>query len=428
MPPKPEASLVVREHKGRPFFEAKFRYEGRQVKRRIGPAWVERAADGSWKRQHGRVPDGSFDERRAHAAAAAIVADYVGEAQADARRTQERIAGGVTFRELSGAYLDWLGRVKDAKPATLRNHGYVLAEPGIPYRRGKGQLLGHVMKALGDKPAAGITARDVEALLRRMAASGASVHTVNKARNVIVAAFNYGMRESAFGLPSNPALGSDHRREPHPGALLFYSPSEVESIADGLAEGVRRRKPEQRGADDIALDRQDAELIRVAGFTGLRLGELLALRWKDVDLEGRVLTVARALSAGIETTTKSGQVRHVPIPDQAAAALTRLSARPDFREQSELVFANPITGRHLHPVTVRKRYKQARDAVGVRPLRFHDLRHTYGSLLARSGVDLVTIKEAMGHSALTTTSRYLHARPATEQAASFTKAFAGGAT
>ena len=65
----------------------------------------------------------------------------------------------------------------------------------------------------------------------------------------------------------------------------------------------------------------------------------------------------------------------------------------------------------------------ARDAAGLRPLRFHDLRQTYGSLLAAHGVDIVTIQAMMGHSAISTTSRYLHAKPATEQAEIFTRAF-----
>ena len=81
---------------------------------------------------------------------------------------------------------------------------------------------------------------------------------------------------------------------------------------------------------------------------------------------------------------------------------------------------------------LRRRYKRARDAARLRPLRWHDLRHTFGSLLVAGGVDLVSIKDAMGHSQLTTTSRYLHARPATERAAAFTTAFtsrpSGGAT
>jgi integrase len=70
-----------------------------------------------------------------------------------------------------------------------------------------------------------------------------------------------------------------------------------------------------------------------------------------------------------------------------------------------------------------ERTRTARDGARLRPLRFHDLRHTCGSLLAAAGVDLVTIQSAMGHAALATTSRYLHARPANEQAEIFTRAF-----
>lgn len=243
----------------------------------------------------------------------------------------------------------------------------------------------------------------------------------NKTRNIISAAFNYGMRESALGLPANPALAADVRREAQPGVLLYYSPQEIETIAEGLRSGLRRRQPTKRTADQITLDAQDAELIRVAAYTGLRLGELLALRWKDVDLDGCVVTVSRAMSAGVETSTKSGRVRRVPLPDQASAALSRLREREDFTGLDGFVFVDPGLGRRLHPVSTRKRFKQARDAAGARPLRFHDLRHTYGSLLAAAGVDLVTIKEMMGHSALSTTGRYLHARPANEQAQLFTQ-------
>jgi integrase len=86
------------------------------------------------------------------------------------------------------------------------------------------------------------------------------------------------------------------------------------------------------------------------------------------------------------------------------------------------VFCN-VLGRHLDGSAIRRRYRRAQKAAGIRPLRFHDLRHTYGSLLAAAGVDLVTIQAAMGHSVLATTSRYLHARPASEQAKTFTRAF-----
>jgi integrase len=163
-------------------------------------------------------------------------------------------------------------------------------------------------------------------------------------------------------------------------------------------------------------------MVRVSAYAGLRLGELLALRWRDVDFDGLALTISRAMSSGIESSTKSGKVRRVPLADQVAAALDRVSRREHFTAPDDLVFCNVI-GRHLDGSALRRRYHRAQQAAGVDPLRWHDLRHTYGSLLAAGGVDLVTIQAVMGHSALATTGRYLHARPASTHAAAFTRAF-----
>jgi integrase len=279
------------------------------------------------------------------------------------------------------------------------------------------------MAALGDRPAAKISTREIEELLRTVSKSGASPSTVNKYRARIAAVFNYGMRESTFKLPSNPVTSADRRREPHAGALVYYSVEEVEALARALEDG-KHRDPKRPAANEHerAEDRQDAELIRVAAYSGLRMGELLALRWRDVDFAGHALTISRAMSAGVEGATKSGKVRRVTMPDQAAAALDRLSRREDFTGEGEVVFCN-VLGGPLDGSALRRRFKRARDAAKLRPLRFHDLRHTYGSLLAAAGVDLVTIQAAMGHGALSTTSRYLHAKPASEQAETFTRAF-----
>jgi integrase len=197
---------------------------------------------------------------------------------------------------------------------------------------------------------------------------------------------------------------------------------EIEALARALSDGRHREDKRARTEHERAEDEQDAELVRVAAYAGLRLGELLALRWRDVDFTGHALTISRAMSAGVESSTKSGHVRRVPMPDQAAAALDRLSRRENYTSRDELVFCN-VLGRALDGSALRRRFKRARDAAGLRPLRFHDLRHTYGSLLAAAGVDLVTIQAAMGHSALSTTSRYLHAKPASTQAEIFTRAF-----
>ncbi len=186
--PSASATVIVREYRGQVFYEAKFRHDGRQVKRRIGPAWLERDRDpdtGGWRRHRGRVAEGAYDERAAHVVAARLVAEYVSEAANVERVELERRTRGVTFREVAHAYLRRLADVAGAKPSTLRDHDSVLAEPGIPYKRGKGTTAGHVMAALGDRPAAKITTREIEDLLATVSATGASPRTVNKYRSVI---------------------------------------------------------------------------------------------------------------------------------------------------------------------------------------------------------------------------------------------------
>ncbi|MGH3600185.1 MAG: tyrosine-type recombinase/integrase, partial [Pseudonocardiaceae bacterium] len=75
-------------------------------------------------------------------------------------------------------------------------------------------------------------------------------------------------------------------------------------------------------------------------FAELRLGELLAWRWRAVDWSGSALTISRSLSSGVEGTTKTGRVRRVPMADQAAATLDRLSQRQDFISPDDYVFCN----------------------------------------------------------------------------------------
>jgi integrase len=359
-----------------------------------------------------------------------LVRDHDAEQTLVEQDAEERRRRGVTFRELARGYLTWLDDVKGAKPSTLRDHRSLLAEPGQAYRRGSGVSRGLIMASLGERPAREVTTREVEDVLRSIASTGVSPRTVNKARQLICAIFNYGMRPSMFGLPSNPAKDADRRREPDSAPLAFYSPEHVEALARALAAGAHRDsgRPAVGTAEAAARageDAQDAELVRVAAYAGLRRGELVALRWRDVDFVGRKLIVRRALSGEIELrSTKTRRAREVPLPDQAAAALERLSRRGEFTAPDDYVFANRF-GRRLDPSALRRRFERARDAATLEPLRFHDLRHTYGSLLVAGGIDLPSVKAAMGHSRLSTTERYLHARPAGELADRFTRALGG---
>lgn len=431
MTPNPSARPFVRQRATGCFWYGKWSRNGQPVIRALGRAWVELDGDVGWHRKRGRPPEGVLTEAMAAERMLALVREHDAEQTLRERDAEERRRQGVTFRELAGGYLDWLEQVKGAKPSTLRDHRLLLAEPGQAYRRGRGTSRGLLMAALGDRPAKEVTTREVEDLLRSVSSTGVAPRTVNKVRQLAGAIFNYGMRPSTYGLAMNPAACADRRREPERGPLAFYSPEQIEQLARSLSAGAHRNQSrpalghgeiEARAREDI----QDAELVRVAAYGGLRRGELVALRWRDVDFTGRRIIVRRALSGDTELrSTKSRRAREVPLPDQAAAALDRLSRRDEFTGPDDYVFANRL-GRRLDPSALRRRFERAREAAGLEPLRFHDLRHTYGSLLVEGGIDLASVKAAMGHSRITTTERYLHARPAIELADRFTRALNGG--
>jgi hypothetical protein len=105
----PGATLVIRSHDGRPFFEAKFRTRVSRSKRRVGPAWLEPDGEGNWKPRRGRITEGYFDERRAHVRAAELVDDFVASSTESARAAREAAARPITFRELAADYTKGLG-------------------------------------------------------------------------------------------------------------------------------------------------------------------------------------------------------------------------------------------------------------------------------------------------------------------------------
>jgi len=431
---RPSWLVVSTTRSGQLVYEAGWRHRDadgalKTMKRRLGPAWLERDATGGFQRRRGRVRPGFLDAAAAIVAKDRLVREVERELAERAAAAERARNAPVTFREVAHAYLDWLDRVHGAKPATLRDHRYLLAEPGSPHRRGPGAHAGLVMAALGDRPASAITTREINGLLAKVADGGASPRTVNKHRQLVCAIYSYGCREATFSLEHNPATAGDRRPEPEPARLDFFSPEEVEALARALAAGVHRDSDAPAVGDDEAAartdeDGQDAELVRVAAYTGLRRGELVALHWRDVDFSRRKLVVRRAVSANVEaSSTKSRRAREVPLPDQAAGALDRLSRRSDFTSPDDYVVVNRL-GRRLDGSALRRRVERARQAAGLRRLRFHDLRHTYGSLLVAGGVDLASVKAAMGHARITTTERYLHARSATEMADRFTRALA----
>jgi integrase len=420
----PTGSLVIRlGPTGTPYYEGKWRHESRQRLRRIGPAWVEPDGAGGWRRRKGRVPDDHFDEKQATVRMAELIREDAERAAADTDDERARRERPPTFREVMVEWLEWLEQVKGARQSTLRGYRSLLAEPGTSHRRGKGTTRGLILAEFGDRPITEITTTDVSKFLRSLDAVFTSPRTVNTHRQVLSAIFNYARREDTYRLPVNPVSATDKRRELPAAALDFFEPEEIEALAQAAADGAHRKEAIGRGGKLMDLgpeevvaraeeDAQDAELFRVLAYTGLRLGEALALQWGDIDFNGRRVIVQRAVSGNVEGPTKGWQVRYVPLADPARDALERLLAREDFTQREDYVFCNRLGGR-LDGSALRRRYHAARKAAGLRHVKLHGLRHGAGSLVARH-TDAVFVQHFLGHAKLATTERYMHAKARAE--------------
>jgi integrase len=160
----------------------------------------------------------------------------------------------------------------------------------------------------------------------------------------------------------------------------------------------------------------DWAMFLTAALTGLRQGELLALRWLDVDFAAGRIRVRRNYVRGTWGQPKSRHgVRSVPMATQVEAALKLHFERSAHRGPDDLVFGHPVTGEVLGFSAIGRRFKKALRAAGVRQVRFHDLRHTFGTRMAAHRVPMRTLQEWMGHADIKTTQVYTAYEPRDEE-------------
>jgi integrase len=213
----------------------------------------------------------------------------------------------------------------------------------------------------------------------------------------------------AYGLERNPANAElvDRPSVRYSGEFVTFDAEEIAALARAAAS------------------EQDACLYLTAAYTGLRQGELLALRWRDVDFAGQRVHVRRAWSqaAKAEKPPKSGKVRSVPLVSELVGPLDGLSRRDHFTGADDLIFCNEV-GDHLDAWALRRRYNSALECAGLRRVRFHDLRHCFGSVAVRA-FPLSDVQAMLGHAHITTTMRYVHHRPGADDAAKLSSAFRG---
>jgi integrase len=264
-----------------------------------------------------------------------------------------------TFSELADLYLPW---------AKVNHRGYV----------GTRSRVEHFRREFGTRQLRDITPLLVDGYVSRRALLRKPA-TVNRdlvvLRHMFQKALEWG---KALDNPvtHQKALRAHNRR------LRYLSHEEIGQLLDC--------------ADDVL-----SPVLITALHTGLRRGELFALTWQDVDFTLGMVRVVHA---------KNGERREIPMTNTLRGTLQQLPRHLS----SDHVFPGK-TGRGL--VDIRKRFARALREAKIEGFVFHDLRHTFASHLVMAGVDLMTVKEFLGHKDIKMTLRYAHLAPDYKRAA-----------
>jgi integrase len=359
--------------------------------RRVGRSWV-----GSW---YG--PDGRKVKRKVGQVRTAGERDGLTKAQAEERfrkmRTAEAPHAGVARASMAEAgeelcrRLEVRGRKKSHRltvASDLRNHI-------VPFFAGKD---------LG-KIGPGDIERYVAVKLRTLA-----VKTVRNHLGTMHSVFELGLRrgwchQNPVKLADRPVIKKTETR------IQFLDQGELERL---LAADY----PED------AFGSIERALYLTAAMTGLRQGELIGLRWRDVDFAAQRVRVVSPYVRGEFNDPKSEDSgRSVPLASRVAEALGELRGRSLYPADGDLVFGHPETGHPLDRSKLVRRFRAALGRAGVRRVTFHELRHTFGTRMAAAGVPLRTIQHWMGHADAKTTQVYAHYQPSDAEAETIDSAF-----
>jgi integrase len=322
----PRANLLVVEREDGPVYYAKWRHDGRQVKRRVGPAWIvrgdatkaerRRTRHDGWIKRRGRVGEGYLCEDEAVALIPGLIAEHEAErARARDERAKEA-EREIVFDEIAEAWLAHRIAVVGIKRTTRNDYETMLLRPGDrPKKRGRAPRA-RLMSKFGGRPAASITTREIARWLNELDRDPElSARSVNKHRMVLNSIYRYACREDTFGLADNPATRTEKRREADPAEIITYTPAEVEAVARAASGGAHRDNRLRLSDEEIAVrkleDDQDACVVLVAAFCGLRLGECLGLRWRHVIWDAQRLHIQRSYVLGEEDSTKGRRGRTV---------------------------------------------------------------------------------------------------------------------
>lgn len=336
-----------------------------QRQQRLGPAWTERSLP----------PAGWFTKKTAEAELRRILTAAEHEPISVVEPSSMP-----TFAVASERWLRFIEHDRKRKRSTV--NGY------------RSTLTCRLHPEFGDLVLDAVTPISIETWRTALVESGLSARTINKAIVQLQGIFAWACDE--YDLTANPVAKVRRQPQTRSGDFNVLFPPQILALAR------------------VAESLQDATLFTVAPFTGLRLGELRALRWRDLDFVGRIVHVRQNYVAGEFTTPKGKRVRSVPLIDQAAAALDGLSRRERFIGDDDLVFPS-VVGNPFDDSAMRRRFHSALTRAGLKRIRFHDLRHTFGTLAVQA-FPLSDVQAYMGHADIQTTMIYVHHVPKVDAA------------
>lgn len=368
---------VRRDRKGAETWYGMWYAHGRRVKRRIGPKREPGSRRGLTRVQ-------AETQLRRMAAETRVVAKPTGER--------------LSVAEVSSRYVAHAER----RGRKLSTRLHIESETRV-----------HLAPFFGDRALDSIDPGEVLDLIGRLEGKGLKPKSVRNIVATLSALFNFARAPQRGWATRNPCEGLELPATPERDEVRFLTLDEVYG-----AIAAARPGPFQ------VIDRT---LYLAAATTGLRKGELVALRWLDVDLEAGRIRVRRNFVCGEFGTPKSRRSsRSVPITPGLASKLRRLRRISRFSRDQDLVFGHPDTGGPLAKANVTRRFRASLKAAGLDDShRFHDLRHTFGTRAAGAGVPMRTLQEWMGHRDLTTTQIYADYSPNAAESEMIARAFGG---
>lgn len=288
----------------------------------------------------------------------------------------------------------WQATIADRKPKTRESYESIVSK--------------HLLPRFGDMPIASIDYAMVLSFVAELQATGAASKTIRNVRDVLRMIMRLAVRSGAIKV--NPVADVTVRRGGKK-EMVFLDPDQIMSLANEVsAPPARYRRDERRvsGYPEYGL------FVRFAAYTGLRAGELVGLRVKDLELLHRRVQVFQSASEAYGqlqiVPTKTYERRSVPIPRSFVDELGELIAG---KASEDFVWVSPQGGPFRYSNWFKRHFRPAVTRSGVpEGTRFHDLRHSYAAMLIGQGAHPRAIMERMGHSTITVTlDNYGHMFP-----------------